>query len=84
MWIGRYRRPEGAEFSGGLLRYDVESGEAGEFDVGDVIRQIERWGERLYLGTNGGLYVIDADGAIARFVFAPSLEGETAAFPCEL
>ena len=84
VWIGRYRRSEGAEYSGGLLRYDVESGEAREFDVGDVIRQIERWGERLYLGTNGGLYVIDADGAIARFVFAPSLEGETAAFPCEL
>ncbi len=84
VWIGLYRRPEGAEYSGGLLRYDVELGEAEAFDVGDVIRQIERRGERRYLGTNGGLYVIDGDGAIARFVFVPSLEGETAAFPCEL
>lgn len=83
VWIGRYRRPEGVEYSGGLLRYDVESGEAREFDVGDVIRQIKRWGERVFLATDGGLYVLGADGRIARFVFAPSLEGETAAFPCE-
>ena len=83
VWLGRYRRPEGAEKSGGLLRYEIESGSVRVLDVGEVIRQIEPWGGRIYLAPAGGLSVVDTDEEVVRFVFTPSPEGETAAFPCE-
>ena len=83
VWIGRFRRPEGFPYSGGLLRYDLEAGEVREFEVGKVIRQFKRWGGKLYMASDGGLYIMGEHGRIDRYVFEPSLDGETAAFRCE-
>ena len=83
VWIGRFRRPEGASYSGGLLRYDLKEGEVSEFDVGEIIRQIKRWGGKLYIASDGGIYVMDELGRIDRYVFEPALGGETTAFHCE-
>ena len=74
---------EGAEYSGGLLWYDLEEGEVSEFAVGEIIRQIKRWEGKLYMASDGGLFVRDELGRIDRYVFEPSLGGETAAFRCE-
>ena len=79
IWLGLVGHPEGATYSGGLLRYERDSGEAEEFDVGEVISQIKRWQGSLYLATANGLYILQ-DDRLTRYVFEPTLEGGTAIF----
>ena len=79
IWLGLARHPEGATYSGGLLRYQRDSGEAEEFDVGEVISQMKRWQGSLYLATANGLYILQ-DDRLTRYVFEPTLEGGTAIF----
>ncbi len=74
IWAGLARNPEGARYSGGLLRYDRASGQASRYDVDEVIVKIVRWKDGLYLGTENGLRVF-RDGRLARYVFEPSLDG---------
>ena len=56
VWIGRYRRPEGEEYSGGFLQYSLVSGEVSEFRVGSVIRLNKRWEGILDIASDGDLY----------------------------
>ena len=79
IWLGLVGRPEGATYSGGLLRYERDSGEAEEFDIGEIISQIKRWQGSLYLATANGLYVLQ-DDRLTRYVFEPTLDGGTAIF----
>ena len=79
IWLGLARHPEGATYSGGLLRYERDSGEAEEFDVGEVISQIKRRQGSLYLATANGLYIL-RDNRLTRYVFEPTLDGGTAIF----
>ena len=79
IWLGLVRHPEGAPYSGGLLRYERDSGEAEKFDVHDVISQIKRWRGPLYLATANGLYILQ-DDRVKRYVFEPALDGGTAIF----
>ncbi len=79
IWLGLARHPEGATYSGGLLRYERDSGQAEEFDVGEVISQIKRWQGWLYLATANGLYILQ-DDRLRRHVFEPTLDGGTAIF----
>ena len=79
IWLGLVGHPEGATYSGGLLRYERDSGEAEEFDVGEVISQMKRWQGSLYLATANGLYILQ-DDRLTRYVFEPTLEGGTAIF----
>ena len=79
VWLGLARHPEGVTYSGGLLRYERDSGEAQEFDVSEVISQIKRWQGSLYLATANGLYILQ-DDRFTRYVFEPTLEGGTAIF----
>ena len=79
IWLGLVRHPEGATYSGGLLRYERDSGEAEEFDVGEVIFQMKRWQGSLYLATADGLYILQ-DNRLTRYVFEPTLDGGTAIF----
>ena len=79
IWLGLVGHPEGATYSGGLLRYERDSGEAEEFDVGEVIFQMKRWQGSLYLATANGLYVLQ-DNRLTRYVFEPTLDGGTAIF----
>ena len=79
IWLGLVGHPEGATYSGGLLRYERDSGEAEELDVGEVISQIKRWQGSLYLATANGLYLLQ-DDRLTRYVFEPTLDGGTAIF----
>ena len=79
IWLGLVGHPEGATYSGGLLRYERDSGEAEEFDVGEVISQIKRWQGSLYLATANGLYILQ-DNRLTRYFFEPTLDGGTAIF----
>ena len=79
IWLGLVGHPEGATYSGGLLRYERDSGEAEELDVGEVISQIKRWQGSLYLATANGLYILQ-DDRLTRYVFEPTLDGGTAIF----
>ena len=56
VWIGRYRRPEGEEYSGGFLQYSLVSGEVSGFRVGSVIRLFKRWEGNLDIASDGDLY----------------------------
>ncbi len=74
VWAGLKRRPEGAEYSGGLLRYDLSTKMAKVFPVEEVVFSIVRAGEALYLGSANGVYVL-REGRLARYVFEPALDG---------
>lgn len=74
VWAGLKRRPEGAEHSGGLLRYDLSTKRAKVFPVGEVVLNIVRAGDALYLGSSNGVYVL-REGRLARYVFEPAPDG---------
>ncbi len=54
LWIGLMLRPEGAELSGGLLRYNLKTGAVAKFDVADYIHTIDRVGDTDGCGTSNG------------------------------
>jgi hypothetical protein len=74
IWIGLVNRPEGAENSGGLLRYDRTTMRTQLFPFKNVITAILRHNGLLYLGTDHGLYVV-RDKTFTRFVLEPTLDG---------
>ena len=79
IWLGLARRPEGQTYSGGLLRYERDSGKAEKFDIGEVISQIKRWRGALYLATGNGLFILNGNRS-RHYVFEPELDGGTAIF----
>jgi hypothetical protein len=74
IWAGRVRHPEGADWSGGLLRYDRKTRQVRLYDVPDVIHAIARVGDAVYLGTSHGLYVIK-NGEKTRYRAEPNING---------
>jgi hypothetical protein len=75
VWAGMVHRPEGATYSGGLLRFEPSTGRTQVYRVDDVIYRIERWRDALYIGTNNGVYVIRGGQTAGRYVFEPALGG---------
>lgn len=74
-WIGLVGHPEGADYSGGLLRYDLQAGAVKKFPVEEVVLRIMRQGSKVYLATQSGVSVIEQDRLVARFVVEPDGEG---------
>ena len=74
IWAGRVTHPEGADRSGGLLRYDRKTRRIRVYEVPDVIHAIVRVGGAIFLGTNHGLYVINGDTR-TRFRAEPAIDG---------
>jgi hypothetical protein len=74
IWAGRVSHPEGADQSGGLLRYDRKTRQVRLYDVPDVIHAIARVGDAVCLGTNHGLYVIK-NGEKTRYRAEPTING---------
>jgi hypothetical protein len=74
IWAGRVSHPEGADRSGGLLRYDRKTRQIRLYDVPDVIHAIARVGGAIFLGTNHGLYVINGNTR-TRFRAEPDIDG---------
>jgi hypothetical protein len=75
LWIGLVRHPEGADISGGLLRYDTKTGATRKYDIPDVIHTIDRLGDGLYVGTSHGLYVLRGDW-LTHLCFEPDERGK--------
>jgi len=61
VWLGMMRRPEGMEYSGGLLRWDREAGTARRWPEVPLVRELRREGERLLVGGQGGGAVVEGD-----------------------
>jgi hypothetical protein len=74
IWIGMIGRGEGADRSGGLLRYDRAAGRTQVFGIGDPITSIVRHEGDLVIGTVYGLYVMRGAG-FTRYLIEPSLSG---------
>lgn len=74
IWAGRVSHPEGADKSGGLLRYDRNTRRVRLYDVPDVIHAIARVGDAIFMGTGHGLYVIK-NGGKTRYRVEPDITG---------
>jgi hypothetical protein len=75
LWIGLMRRPEGASYGGGLLRYNTKTGSARKYALPDVIYTIDRLGDTLYCGTSHGLYLV-RDDKLTQLRFEPDGKGK--------
>ncbi len=61
IWLGLFRRPEGAPYPGGLARFDRQQGTFRIIEVPAIVNKILRIGEVLYLATSEGVYFIRGD-----------------------
>jgi hypothetical protein len=76
VWIGLVGHPEGADYSGGLLRHDLKTGNTRKIPIDEVIQRIKRWNGKIYLATGGGVSVIEGDRLVSRFMVEPDVNGE--------
>jgi len=72
LWVGLYRQPEGADYSGGLLHFDPATGNARVYDVKEIITLIY---PGPTLSTTNGIYTL-RDEKLERFVIEPDLVGK--------
>jgi len=75
VWVGLMRRPEGVEYSGGLLRFNMDTNAARTYPVRDLIYTLNRVGDTLYCGTAGGVYTIRGD-QVTQLRFEPDAQGK--------
>jgi hypothetical protein len=71
LWVGLMRRPEGASYGTGLLRYNTRTGAIAKYAVPDYIYTIDRLGGTLYCGTSHGLYTV-RDDKLTQLRFEPA------------
>ena len=74
IWAGRVSHGEGADHSGGMLRYDRKARRVHLYDVPDVIHSIVHVDEAVFVGTGHGLYVIK-NGTKMRYRAEPDMAG---------
>jgi hypothetical protein len=77
VWIGLVGHPEGMDYSGGLLRHDLKTGQTKKYPIDDVVLRVKRWNNRIYVATAGGAWVIEGDRLISRFMAEPDINGKT-------
>jgi hypothetical protein len=75
VWAGLVNYPEGAERTGGLVRYDLSTHNVTRYYVPDIVLTLIRRGNALFIGTSNGLYIL-RDGRFTRFRFEPGLDGK--------
>lgn len=75
IWLALARRSEGAQYTGGLLRWDRNSHETQHLPEAPLIRGIARQGKQLYLATSEGLAIFE-DGEFVRYVLDVNRDGE--------
>ena len=83
LWIGLMRRPEGADYGAGLLRYNITNGAAAKYAVADYIHTIDRLGDTLYCGTSHGLYTVRGN-KVTQLRFEPDDKGKLIMVPREV
>ena len=77
------RRPEGAEYGAGLLRYNTATGAVAKFPVADYIHTIDRLGNTVYCGTSHGLYTVRGN-QVTQLRFEPDDQGKLVMVPREV
>jgi hypothetical protein len=70
-WIGLVGHPEGEAYGGGLLRYDLRSRTTRKFPVEEVVYQIVRWKDRVYVATKNGAYLVQGNRLVKRYRVEP-------------
>ena len=83
LWIGLMRRPEGADYGAGLLRYNTRTGAVAKYPVADYIHTIDRLGDTLYCGTSHGLYTLRGS-KVTQLRFEPDGQGKLVMVPREV
>ena len=83
LWIGLMRRPEGAEYGAGLLRYNITTGAVATYPVADYIHTIDRLGDTVYCGTSHGLYTVRGN-QVTQLRFEPDDQGKLVMVPREV
>ena len=74
LWIGLVRHPEGADYSGGVLRHDLQTGTTTKYDVKDVILSIKRWNNSTYMATQNGLLVLKGEQLTDCYIVEPRID----------
>lgn len=81
VWVGLMHRPEGANFGGGLLRYNKNTRAVRVYPLGrDVINTIDKIGDKIYCGTTNGLYMVTGD-RVTHLRFEPDDTGKLTMVP---
>ena len=75
LWVGLMGRPEGANYGGGLLRYNMDTGKVTTYPVHDLIHTLDIVGDTLYCGTSHGLYTVRG-GKVTQLRFEPDAIGK--------
>ena len=74
VWMGLVGYGEGADHSGGLLRYDRSTGETRIYPIEDVITHILGHNSVVYVGAKKGrLYVLEKGSITSRYAVEPTL-----------
>src|SRR6185436_2822157 len=71
-WIGLVGNPEGEPYGGGLLRYDFKSRTSQRFPTAEVVYQIVRWTDRVYVSTRNGAYQVKGTTLTRRYRVEPN------------
>jgi hypothetical protein len=74
IWIGMRRRPEGADYSGGILEYNRATKIAKVHDVAHITLTLAKCDDALVAGTEDGIYLIRREG-MTRIVVTEALDG---------
>ena len=76
IWVALTHYTEGASSSGGLLRYDKETGATRIHPITDVITDMLGHNGSIYVSTERGrTYVLKDDSIVSRFAVEPALDG---------
>ncbi len=73
-WTGLVGHPEGEDYGGGLIRYDFKSGSSHRFPTEEVVYQIVRWKDRVYVATKNGAYLVQENRLVRRYRVEPDID----------
>jgi hypothetical protein len=79
VWVALVRHPEGATYSGGLLRFDRATERAEVFPIPDTIFELESTERGILAGTSNGLYIVRPERTV-RISIEPDVTGKWNAF----
>lgn len=75
VWVGLVRHPEGALYSGGLLRFDRATEGAEVFPIPDTILELKARESGILAGTSNGLYSVRPERTV-HISIEPDVKGE--------
>lgn len=83
VWVGLVGHPEGATYSGDLLRFDRAGERAEVFPIPDTILELKSSESGILAGTSNGLYIVRPEGTL-RISIEPDAKGHWQALRTEM